>query len=169
MSKFKGFSNCPLRLVVSVSLTSVALVLGIGCQGSDRFANRKLNVKTIPLKGVLKIDGQVASHASLSFRREDSPGLSGQASGDLLGIGATTNEQGEFEVVTEGMNRGLPEGTYKIAISWPDPSVKLSRDGDDKIKDLAPRKYRSYDTTDLTVTVVPSEQPPLDLQISSRK
>jgi hypothetical protein len=152
---------------------SLCLAIVLSATGCDRGpAPPPLNVKTYPLKGKLLVGGKPARNATIMFypihSQAASPTSLNAVDAPRLLIGATANSDGEFEVRTNGINDGLPEGKYRLAASWPDPKVVPNRDGDREGKDLIPQRYRAPETSGLEVTVPSLDGAPLVLELAGK-
>jgi hypothetical protein len=118
-----------------------SLVLLLGCSKAN---------PNIPIKGKVIVAGKPASGALLIF-------LKGTGVDSVSGS-AMAAEDGTFSVESS-MKNGLPPGSYSVAITWPDTSIKLTpgqimqgarpEDGPDLLKG----KYSDHKTSNLRVEV----------------
>lgn len=152
---------------------ALCLAIVLSAAGCDRGpVPPTLNVKTYPLKGKLLVDGRPARNATIMFypisSQAASPTTLNAAGAPRLLIGATVNSDGDFEVRTNGISDGLPEGKYRLAASWPDPRVVPNLDGDREGRDLVPQRYRAPETSGLEVTVPSADGAPLVLELAGK-
>ena len=124
-----------------VLVSSISVVFSLGCTKSN---------PNIPVTGKVTIGGKPASGALVYF-------LMGTGE-DAVSGSALAAEDGTFSV-TSAMTNGLPPGSYSVAITWPDTSIKLTpgqimqgarpEDGPDKLKG----KYSNHKSSNLRVEV----------------
>ena len=67
----------------------------------------------VQVSGSVAVDGKPAEGASLLFF----------PSGDGTVASATCNAEGKYKIVSDG-EPGISQGSYSVAIQWPDPSIK---------------------------------------------
>jgi len=92
---------------------------------------------------------------------------------DPIGLTASgvTAEDGKF-VLSSGVDKGIAPGTYRVTITWPDPSVKpteaemmmgMMEQGPDLLKGA----YATADASKLTaeITTSSAELPPFDIEV----
>jgi hypothetical protein len=93
---------------LALLLCSVALVFS-GCESG-------LTLYDIP--GSISVDGAAPDGATIMFHPID----------EKLGYVATANvgSDGKFKVLCN-TKPGIPEGSYKVTVTWPDPSKKPSQ------------------------------------------
>lgn len=134
--------NRPLRRLAALA----ALVVGLtGCWGNDR-------PKTIPISGVVTIDGQPPGEGGKLFftPTEVAPGYNRRpASGSF-------NAQGNYRVMSWEPDDGLVPGHYTVAIA---PG--------DAVKTRVPAKYQQSATSGLEVDV-PVDQRSIEFNIDVR-
>ena len=133
------FAPHPLRILrASVPLCEILLglicALAVGCGGS----------KTVPVNGQVKFkdgsDVSVLARYSVSLESETEK-TSG--SGDI-------GPDGKFKISTFALNDGAIPGRHRVAITPPDPPPDVPPP-----KVHIPQKYRSFETSGLTVDVKP--------------
>ena len=94
-----AFVTLPLRVVVATLVLSVPA----GCSTPPPTGQ----LKTVPVTGVVLLNGQPLPDATLSFISHD---------GQITSRGVTDNK-GEFVLSTYGHGDGAPVGSYKILVS----------------------------------------------------
>lgn len=87
-----------------VSCAALCLVIAAGCGGSSKDTQ-----KLVPVSGTLKIDGELVSNAIVQFLPE------GTTQGDSFY--GTTNERGEYKLVSRTGRDGCGIGMYKVIFS----------------------------------------------------
>ncbi len=135
-----------VSVVLGFSMVGLTLLVIGGC-GSP--SSGLVNVS-----GKVTVDGQPAEGAVLLFHPEGAP--QGTASS------AVAQPDGTFRIVTDG-NQGIPEGSYLVTATWPDPAVKPPEAGGglgegfglsfEPGPDLLNGRYVSRDKSDLSVTI----------------
>jgi hypothetical protein len=113
-----------------------------------------------PVTGRLIVAGQPAAGAVLLFHPDDPAASVGSA---------VAASDGTYSVITD-TNPGIPPGTYRVTITWPDPSVKPSERAlmmgmAEPGPDLLKGRYETKAKTDVVVTIDASttEIPPIEL------
>lgn len=137
------------RLVFSVVFLLPLTAFLAGCGEGE---GNKVNGKVL-------LNGQPVGGATVTFIANDN-----STSGSALTAG-----DGSF-TITDATGKGLPDGTYKVVVSKvevaggqgnmdnPDDLAKMMQQAQAKpAKDLLPKKYKDVTTSDLTVTIPPSE------------
>jgi hypothetical protein len=138
------------RMTWSVcSLFFAALISGCG------------NVSLVPVTGTLLVDGEPAEGATLLFHPQ-SPAPSKLST-------ATTDASGKFSLVCEAES-GIPVGSYKVSVIWPDPSVQPTAAQKmtgmfDAGPDLLKGRYESREKSNIVIEITSStrELQPLEL------
>jgi len=104
----------------------------------------------VKVTGKVMINGKAAEGAVLLFHPNDA--------NNLFVSTATTNSDGTYTVVTD-MQDGIPPGTYKVTLTWPEPSTKPVQDvpfafgtAADR-PDLLKGKFVSKDSSGLTAVI----------------
>ena len=154
---------CSLRATLPRygALLGCAISILSGC-------SKQGTVETFPVRGTVTLDGKAAPGASVWLLSAMDAGSDSAKPPDVL-IGGVANEQGEFELYTNGTQKGVPEGYYMVGISWPDPSVEVDREGGERGKDLMPEHVRNPQKSGLDYEVVANEAPPpLILEITTK-
>jgi uncharacterized membrane protein len=144
------------------SLLAVPLFL-VGCTKGEKVA-------TIPVTGLVTLDGQPVAGAAVSFSPSSKTGLAA--------VG-TTDASGRFKLTTKNPDDVAMSGAYTVIITktaassgtaWTDPRSsggKLSSDQEKNVKDMLskagakqgatqselPKKYASADTSGFTANV----------------
>lgn len=131
--------NC--RINGALSLALFCLLLQVGCTPASNL---------IPASGKITVDGQPAEGAVLLFH---------PVSGASTSISsAVAGADGTFSPVTNS-EPGIPAGSYKVTVTWPDPSVKPSEremmmgtaePGPDLLKGRFNTKEKSTVTVDIS-------------------
>jgi len=106
------------------------------------------------------VDGNPADGAALLFF----------PSGDGPVATATCEADGKYKLVCDG-NPGIPQGSYAVAIRWPDPAIKptaaqkmtgLFNEGPDLLKGKYDSKKKTTLKADITTSTI--ELPLFDLK-----
>lgn len=114
------------------------------------------------IPGTISVDGASPDGATIMFHPTD----------EKLGYVATANvgSDGKFKVSCS-TKPGIPEGSYKVTVTWPDPSQKPSQQQMmtgliDDAPDLLKGAYASKAGTPLTMDVKSSmkELPPIEIK-----
>jgi len=110
--------------------------------------------KLIQATGSITVDGKPAEGAVLLFHPEDNEIAS-------VSSGVATPD-GKFSIVTNA-EPGIPAGTYKVTITWPDPAVKPPEgaaafgkgfgDGWEPGPDLLRGRYVAKERSGLSITI----------------
>lgn len=145
-------SKCSAWVCVCVLTMAVAI---IGCSGN---VDPRLAVKVYPVKGKLLVDGAPAPGATLFFLPEEFAVQDSKTAPTHL-IGAVADEKGEFEVMTNGLLKGAPLGTYRVGVSWRKPLATVDREGDVRGRELLSVKYLNPRTSNLEIEVVDADGP----------
>tara|TARA_R110002111_G_scaffold262289_1_gene337817 strand:+ start:102555 stop:102923 length:369 start_codon:yes stop_codon:yes gene_type:complete len=119
-----------------------------------------------PVSGVVLLNEQPLVNADLIFIPvETTPGVGGQA---------RTKESGEFAVIYSRGGEGLPQGNYRVAVSYrlmpdgtPVPEGDTTPPIESPASETLPRKYSDYDHSELTATVSPGK--PIELKLTTKK
>ena len=146
----KPIMTAHIRILASVS-SIVFLAFLTGCGGGT---------KVVQVSGSVSVDGKPADGAALLFF----------PAGDGSVASATCNAEGKYKLFCDG-EPGIPQGSYSVAIRWPDPAVKptpaqkmtgMFEEGPDLLKG----KYESKQKTTLKadITASTSELPLFDLK-----
>lgn len=109
-----------------------------GCGGGN---------KLVQVSGSVAVDGKPAEGAALLFF----------PSGDGPVATASCNADGKYKIVCDG-EQGIPQGSYSVAIRWPDPTVKPTAAQKmtgmfDEGPDLLKGKYDSKQKTTLKADI----------------
>lgn len=111
---------------------------------------------TYPVEGVVKFRGKPLPGAIVTFV----PFAPAQST---AAISTATEEDGTYRLTSTQAKGGLPEGKYRVAVTW----RELRRDGDEWIRsgrNLLPPRYANPETSNLVVTVTPGQNSfPLEL------
>ena len=123
---------------------------------------------TVPAGGKVTLDGEPVEGASVAF--------SPQSDGGKAAVGMT-DASGAFSLMTDGSDEGAMPGSYKVSVtktSGGGGGAELSYDqmtpeqleeagkraqgmmsgqGSDEVKELLPEKYKTADTSGLSVEV----------------
>lgn len=108
------------------SLTVLFVVFGIAAVGCSARTKRS------PVSGTVKFKGQPIRLGIISFRSTDDK---------HVGTGTITDGKYEIQQIS-----GLPAGSYRVAISYPDPKVPAPK-GDEApgeappVREMLPAKY----------------------------
>ncbi|MCU0707295.1 MAG: carboxypeptidase-like regulatory domain-containing protein [Pirellula sp.] len=114
------------------------------------------------IPGSISIDGAAPEGATVMFHPTN----------DKLGYVATANvgSDGKFKILCNA-KPGIPEGSYKVTVTWPDPSKKPTQQQMmtglvDDAPDLLKGAYAGKASTPLTMDVTPSmkELPPIEIK-----
>ncbi|MBN9122885.1 MAG: hypothetical protein J0I06_27730 [Planctomycetes bacterium] len=123
------------RTVRWLSVGPFLLVVGfvVGCGKGEP--------KRYPVSGTVKYKGEPIKYGNISFRADN--GASGGA--DI--------RDGKYEIPAVA---GLPEGSYRVAVTYPDPKVPAPRPDEPPgpstpVRELLPAKYN--DKTELTAQI----------------
>lgn len=136
------------------------LSLTIGC------GSKNVGPELTPVTGTVILNEKPLANADLLFIPiESTPGVGGQA---------RTEDKGEFNVVYSRGGMGLPQGKYRVAVSYrlmPDGSPVPKDDTTPPIESPAretlPRKYSDYDSSQLEVVISPKK--PVELKLVTKK
>ncbi len=125
----------------------------VGCESGS---------KLVPATGKITVDGKPAEGAVILFHPEGSNEIKSVSS-------AVSKADGSFVPVTDS-EPGIPVGSYKLSVNWPDASVKptetqLMMGTAEPGPDLLKGRYISKDKSKLTteVTATTTELPALAL------
>lgn len=142
-----------MRLTMLPCLLSLLLLPGIGagCAGKPEGPPPP---PLVPFSGVVQLNGKPAVLAQVRFEPQ------GQTRG--FGATATTDGEGRFELTSQGGQKGVPEGEYKVTISsfFLGEGYEPTPEEQEKIKAMGtptpiPQQYSDMETTPLTITVGP--------------
>lgn len=156
-------------LTVLANAKTVSSHLLIGCAAIlavSVTAGCNRGLVLIKVTGKVNVDGKPANGAVVLFHPE-SPELTVVPS-------AVAKEDGSISPVTDSLE-GIPEGSYQVTVSWPDPSVKSSFGsgqfgGGDAADppDLLKGRYISKDRSGLSVKVDSSTSALAPFELSTR-
>ncbi len=139
----------------TLALLSMCLTVVAGCGDGSSM---------VPATGKLMVDGKPAEGAVILFHPE--PSGTGK-------IGAApVKEDGSFAISTDG-KLGIPPGSYKLSLSWPDPSVKPTERqkmmGDfEPGPDLLKGKYVNKDKAKMQIEIKAGEKELAPIVISTK-
>jgi hypothetical protein len=144
------------RLVCGGLVVVLGLLAAGGCRGPGRR-------QVVPVRGEVFVESkgkrQPAKGAEVFFHIQN----------DDLGFNpkGTVEEDGSFQVSTDGPNDGLPVGKYKVTITWHKTKVLMGQK--ERVgPDLLQGKYKDPNKTPLRATVTSEGLDPktfkLDLQ-----
>lgn len=141
----------PLAILAAAALWLSA----VGCGPSVPTTN----LKVTPVKGTVTLGGQALPEAQVMFVMQGPPPA------DYLGSAATTDAQGNFEIMT-GTQKGAPAGKYTVIVSKkvgadgkpfvndPDSGMDAAMmEASGAIKDLVPATHSDAAQSQVTVTV----------------
>ncbi|MCH9652231.1 MAG: hypothetical protein K0U86_19050 [Planctomycetes bacterium] len=145
---------------VSPVVLVVVLSLCTGCGSKDP------GPELTSVTGVILLNEKPLDNAELIFIPvESTPGVGGRA---------RTKEGGKFNMIYSRGGEGLPEGNYRVAVSYrlmPDGSPVPEGDTTPPIESPAsetlPLKYCDYDKSELKATVSPGK--PITLKLTTTK
>jgi hypothetical protein len=88
-------------------------------------------------------------------------------------INISVDETGSFKAMSEG-KAGLPPGTYQVAVrpdafassDQPPPLVEAGASSTTEASTTIPKKYQDPATSEISVTVVEGENPPLEIELA---
>ena len=143
----------------------LALTLA-GMAGCSRYGS---DTVTYPLRGCLFVGGKPAVGASVYLVPEENLDRYPVEAPDYL-VGAIVDDNGNFEVMTNGVQKGAPVGTYFLAMNWFDPRVIPDVDDGIRGKDLIPLKYRDARKSGIEIQVeaVDSQTAVIELKLESQ-
>jgi hypothetical protein len=132
-----------------------------GCSGEE-LEEVALN----PVTGSIRVDGKPASGVTVGFQPVNKEGAKGGY--------ATTDANGQFSVVYHDGRPGLPEGQYVVLLTWltlPDgsPLPKDAMAADAGAENRLPDLYNSMDNNPNQVVVQAGENPPVDIDVPSKR
>jgi hypothetical protein len=138
-------------------LALIPLVSSLGC-------NRGPSL--VQVSGKVMVDGKPADGAVVLFHPESSePGMVSSAVSDASGA---------INPVTGG-EPGIPAGSYRVSVSWPDPAMKKEAgavqfgSGDDRpAPDLLKGKYVSKERSGLSVVIDSSTEQLEPFELTTR-
>jgi hypothetical protein len=145
------FSTLLPRFLAALPLILSVLALTIGCSPGEQLGQ---------VNGVVTINGKPLNTGSILF----------QNSAAGVSINANIAEDGTFVVKTFDKN-GIPPGIYKVVVradTFGDPETPLVGQPikpKPKPSAVVPEKYRTLETSDLSVTVNAGANPPLTLDL----
>ncbi len=147
------------------TLIAATLLFVTGCSRSNVG-----QIETYPVSGKLMVDGKPAHGASVFFVPAESLSTYPKEAPEHL-VGAIVDENGEFQVTTNGVLQGSPEGKYALAFNWFDPEVTPDPDAGIRGRDLMPAIYRDARTSGIVVTVEPTDgqQAAIELTVESQQ
>lgn len=126
-------------------------------------------IPVYPVDGRITIKGLALPNALVVFHRDPSPEHPRGEERTLppKPVGRTDGD-GRFRMHTYFGDDGVPAGSYKITVV-PSGSTEhrdlMSRNGAPGLKVAIPRKYSDASRSELTATVKPGENPPLDIEL----
>jgi hypothetical protein len=134
------------------------------CLGACTLAGCGGGAGLVPVIGQITVDGKPAEGAVLLFHPL-SPSVTSVSS-------AVANADGSFSPVTNS-EKGMPVGSYKVSVTWPDPSVKPSeRDlmmgTVEPGPDLLRGRYQTKDRSDISVEVAADTKTLPAIELKSR-
>lgn len=119
----------------------------------------------IPVSGIVRVNGELAPHANLSFRPDEDTRSVGGA--------AITGLEGRYEVLGPNGKKGLVAGAYRVVITRP-----LRKDGtppppgvgpiDSDARETLPDFYCDPEKTILKAVVEPGKSIDFDLKVRKR-
>lgn len=123
----------------------VLLALLAGCNGGDA------GPETIPVTGVVTFKGAPVVGATLTFF----------ADGQGTNAAATSDDDGKFEAFTtyemgKSVKKGMTAGKYDVTLTKLG-TASVKGGALQPPKNLLPEKYRSVNSSEITVTVTPGE------------
>ena len=144
-----------IGVVHILALLTICLTVVAGCGDGSSM---------VPATGKLMVDGKPAEGAVILFHPE--PSGAGK-----IGAAPVTAD-GSFAVSTDG-KLGIPPGTYRLSLSWPDPSVKPTERqkmmGDfEPGPDLLKGKYVNKDKAKLQIEIKAGEKELAPIEISTK-
>lgn len=131
-----------VRFIMKLAVVVACAVMFAGCSGSI-----ERTVAVYPVDGQLVVGGQAPSGAVVTFH----PAVPGESSASLI---AVVRADGHFVAKQPDGAVGLPEGNYKLTVTWPEQD-----------KDRFNGKYADPATPIAEITVKPSINllPPIKL------
>lgn len=152
-----------------LALLFVGAVLLAGCSKSSKKKGPQLDL--VPVSGTITLDGKPLSEATVSFAFQGTPPEG------FFGSGAGTDEQGHYELLTNGQKGAVP-GSYSVTVSRqvntsgvalkPEEGMdmeQLRQAG--ALKETVPPKYTDAVATDLTATVEKGKAEGYDFKLKS--
>lgn len=141
------------RRTLYAAAAIVAVV--VGCTRSQQGPER---LKTVPVKGLVTVNGTPAPELTVRFRSLATP--QGEAQIYAANPSALTGADGTFVVSTYENGDGLAAGEYAVTFVW-QKFDRLSNGygGPDKLKG----KYSDPEKTEYKVTVTGDEEEPIEL------
>jgi len=139
----------------------LAGLLGVvGCRTADS------DEKLIPTSGNVKIDGEAAPNATVTFIPQGNTGGHGGS--------GTTDTAGHYQLASPHGKAGLPAGEYKVTVSR-----RLNRDGsppapnempiESQARETLPAKYHDKDKTELSATLTADDKRSFDFDLKVKK
>jgi hypothetical protein len=131
-------------------------LLLVGCDETPEPSHRLV---TIPVKGIVRMDGKPLANARIVLHPVD------ERAGIPRPVG-TSDANGAFELRTYSASDGAPEGDYRATISCRGPFQGKEEDRDELAPELVPSRYTSVHSSGITVSVSGSsvELKPWDLR-----
>lgn len=122
------------------SLLSLSLIVGCGEKqvGVER-------VKTVPVSGVVHVDGEPQHYIAVRVERTD-----GQLSDAVVGSAAYTQPDGSFVISTYEKGDGVPPGDYKLTFQWGKYNLFNGQYTGDKFEG----KYEDIESSEFAINVV---------------
>ncbi len=118
-------------------------LLLVGCDEAPEPSNRLV---TIPVKGIVRMDGKPLANARIVLHPVD------EREGIPRPVG-TSDVNGAFELRTYEAGDGAPEGNYRATISCRGPFQGKEEDRDELAPELVPSRYTSVHSSGITVSV----------------
>lgn len=125
---------------------AVAAVMFAGC-GSDGPQGGP-RVKTIPLKGLVKVDGTAASFLRVIANPSNGAGAL------PVSPAALTNSEGKFELSSYESGDGVPPGDYVLTFEWGEMNLMNGQYSGDHFKG----KYADPAKSEIKVSVADSDE-----------
>ncbi len=159
----------------NVVVFALAVAVLVGCGGT------KSEIKTVPVTGVVTLDGQPVAGATVTFSPKSADGRA--ASG-------ITDQSGRYTLTTAGAGEGAVPGSYAVAITKVaaqqaapanDPRAAGGNLSPEEAKMIMgqqraatgavnelPAKYAKADTSQLEATVKEGEKNEINFELTSR-
>ena len=122
-------------------------------------------IPVYPVDGRITIKGQALPNALIVFHPDPASGK--EPTPPPRSVGKTDGD-GRFRMHTYFADDGVPPGSYKITVAPAGSSENrdlMSRGGTTGLKVAIPRKYSDAARSELTATVKPGENPPLEIEL----
>ncbi len=170
---WRGSSGQPGR-VGKGFLWAVLAAVSVGCGGATGPKAPQFKGDTIPITGIVTLDGNPLADASVTFNFDGTPPVG------FISAGGKSDSSGKYVARSAGGKEGIPIGRYKVTVSClvtkngtpfrEDPASGMDAEQlklAGGLKEMVPVKYTDIAKTPLTIEIT-ADQKEANLGLKSK-